>query len=101
MGKPIGRPAHQASPSLLSAMPLSSEGNECLVEVIALTVPAHSPPAQSRRVASTTRSRARLALVHLSALQTSPRQTKPLPQARGNASFLSTTAVVVLVSGAK
>lgn len=39
MGKPVGRPAHQASPSLLSAMPLSTEVRARLVPVIALTVP--------------------------------------------------------------
>jgi Homeodomain-like domain-containing protein len=39
MGKPVGRPAQKASPSLLSAMRLSSEALSRLVPVIALTVP--------------------------------------------------------------
>src|SRR6266567_9489612 len=37
IGKPVGRPAHKASPSPLSAMRLSPETNERLVPVIALT----------------------------------------------------------------
>lgn len=39
LGKPVGRPARKASPSLLSAMRLSWEALSRLVPVIALTVP--------------------------------------------------------------
>ncbi len=39
LGKPVGRPAHDASPPLLSAIPSSTEACSRLVPVIALTVP--------------------------------------------------------------
>ena len=96
LGKPAGRPAHQASSSPLSAIHLSTEARSRLVPVIALTVPEirrllnrvvwPQPPAPAHAW-------------HWSVYRRyapRPRQTKPLPQARGNASFLSTTAVVVL-----
>ncbi len=100
----IDRFAGQASrPSCPRRIPASSFRHPFIYGGMFASCPGHRPHcagnsslAQSPGLASKPHARAGLALVGLSALQTSPRQTKPLPQARGHATSLSTTAVVVL-----
>src|SRR5512135_2914613 len=100
----IGRSARQSrGTSCSGGIVVPSFRHEFATTCSVASCPCHrsdrarnSTPAQPHPVAATTRSRARLALVSLSALQTGISQTEPLSKTWCNPSSLSTTTVVVV-----